>query len=105
MENSGSKLKKENFAPVFQKALKNIKTDCIKNGFRFLLDQILKLSIIGAFTQYHNEYFMYFFLFQTRLSKRGESAPGPRRGGLAAYVDGGGGRGIYLVLMIVKIIQ
>ncbi|CAG4973401.1 unnamed protein product [Parnassius apollo] len=34
MENSGNKLKKENFAPVFQKALKNITTDCIKNGFR-----------------------------------------------------------------------
>lgn len=34
LKNMGAKLKKENFAPVFKKALDQISKDCIKNGFR-----------------------------------------------------------------------
>lgn len=34
MDNSGRKLSKENFCPVFKKALEHISSDTIKNGFR-----------------------------------------------------------------------
>lgn len=34
LENLGKNIRKENFAPVLQKAVKQLTSDCVKNGFR-----------------------------------------------------------------------